>query len=130
MRAKILRGFSLMEMMVVLLIVAIIAAASAPMVTKKLSRNAGTGDSPWVFTGLNNSIAYNMNGNNNSAVIIGTVKRISYGSWTDLRFVPGAILSCGVLITVLSLLTVFKSSTPGLPPPLRQGEAVFLCKKL
>ena len=61
-----------MEMMVVLLIVAIIAAASAPMVTKKLSRNAGTGDSPWVFTGLNNSIAYNMNGNNNSAVIIGT----------------------------------------------------------
>ena len=60
-----------MEMMVVLLIVAIIAAASAPLVTKKLSRNAGTGDSPWVFTGLNNSIAYNMNGSDNAAAIIG-----------------------------------------------------------
>ena len=61
-----------MEMMVVLLIVAIIAAASAPMVTKKLSRNTGTGDSPWVFTGLNNSIAYNMSGSDNSTVLIGT----------------------------------------------------------
>ena len=61
-----------MEMMVVLLIVAIIAAASAPMVTKKLSRSAGTNDSPWVFTGLNNSIAYNMSGNDNSTVIIGS----------------------------------------------------------
>ena len=59
-----------MEMMIVLLIIAIIAAASAPMVTKKLSRNTGTGDSPWVFTGLENSIAYNMNGDNNSTVII------------------------------------------------------------
>ena len=68
-RARILRGFSLMEMMVVLLIVAIIAAASAPMVTKKLSRNTGTGDSPWVFTGLENSIAYNMNESNSSAII-------------------------------------------------------------
>ena len=46
-----------------------------------------------------------------------------------MRFVPGAILSRGVLITVLSLLTVFKSSTPGLPPPLRQGEAVFAMQK-
>ena len=46
-----------------------------------------------------------------------------------MRFVPGAILSRGVLITVLSLLTVFKSSTPGLPPPLRQGEAVFSMQK-
>ena len=61
-----------MEMMVVLLIVAIIAAATAPMVSKKMSRNAGSGDSPWVFTGLNNSIAYNMNGDDNSSVIIGT----------------------------------------------------------
>ena len=58
-------------MMVVLLIVAIIAAASAPMVTKKLSRNTGSGDSPWVFTGLNNNIAYNMGGNDNATVIIG-----------------------------------------------------------
>ena len=60
-----------MEMMVVLLIVAIIAAATAPMVSKKMARNAGSGDSPWVFTGLNNSIAYNMNGDENSSVIIG-----------------------------------------------------------
>ena len=51
-------AFSLMEMMVVLLIVAILAAATAPMVTKKMTRNAGTGDSPWVFTGLNNATSY------------------------------------------------------------------------
>ena len=62
-----------MEMMVVLLIVAIIAAASAPMVTKKLSRNAGTGDSPWVFTGLNNYIAYL--GDNSGQVLIGAANR-------------------------------------------------------
>lgn len=64
-------AFSLMEMMVVLLIVAILAAATAPMVTKKMARNAGSGDSPWVYTGLNNSIAFNMNGNDDSPVIIG-----------------------------------------------------------
>ena len=62
-----------MEMMVVLLIVAIIAAATAPMVTKKMMRNAGSGDSPWVFTGLGNSIAYNMNGSDNDTAIIGNV---------------------------------------------------------
>lgn len=62
-----------MEMMVVLLIVAIIAAATAPMVTKKMARNAGSGDSPWVFTGLGNSIAYNMNGNDGATAIIGNV---------------------------------------------------------
>ena len=64
-------AFSLMEMMVVLLIVAILAAATAPMVTKKMARSAGNGDSPWVFTGLNSSIAYNLNGNDNAPVIIG-----------------------------------------------------------
>ena len=64
-------AFSLMEMMVVLLIVAILAAATAPMVTKKMARNAGSGDSPWVYTGLSNSIAFNMNRNDNSPVIIG-----------------------------------------------------------
>ena len=64
-------AFSLMEMMVVLLIVAIIAAATAPMVTKKMMRNAGSGDSPWVFTGLNNNIAYNMAGSDNTTAIIG-----------------------------------------------------------
>ena len=65
-------AFSLMEMMVVLLIVAIVAAATAPMVTKKMARNAGSGDSPWVFTGLGGNIAYNMNGNDNTTVLIGT----------------------------------------------------------
>ena len=65
-------AFSLMEMMVVLLIVAIVAAATAPMVTKKMARNAGSGDSPWVFTGLGGNIAYNMGGNDNSTVLIGT----------------------------------------------------------
>ena len=64
-------AFSLMEMMVVLLIVAILAAATAPMVTKKMARNVGSGDSPWVYTGLSNSIAFNMNRNDNSPVIIG-----------------------------------------------------------
>ena len=59
-------------MMVVLLIVAIVAAATAPMVTKKMARNAGSGDSPWVFTGLGGNIAYNMGGNDNSTVLIGT----------------------------------------------------------
>ena len=67
-------GFSLMEMMVVLLIVAIIAAASAPMVSKNMARNAGSGDSPWVFTGTSNSIAYNMRGDANSSAIIGATK--------------------------------------------------------
>ena len=61
-----------MEMMVVLLIVAIVAAATAPMVTKKMARNAGSGDSPWVFTGLGGNIAYNMGGNDNTTVLIGT----------------------------------------------------------
>ena len=65
-------AFSLMEMMVVLLIVAIVAAATAPMVTKKMARNAGSGDSPWVFTGLGGNIAYNMGGNDNTTVLIGT----------------------------------------------------------
>ena len=62
-------AFSLMEMMVVLLIVAIIAAVTAPMITKKMARNVGSGDSPQVFTGLNNNIAYNMSGANASAII-------------------------------------------------------------
>ena len=72
MRAKKLNGFSLMEMMIVLLIVAIVAAASAPLVSKKMGRGNSTGDSPWVFTGLGSNIAYNLSGNNNSTVIIGT----------------------------------------------------------
>ena len=84
-----------MEMMVVLLIVAIIAAASAPMVTKKLSRNTGTGDSPWVFTGLNNTIAYL--GGGNGQVLIGAAQApddadnaslyiAGRNGWSHLRF--------------------------------------------
>ena len=65
---KLCEGFSLMEMMIVLLIVAIIAAASAPMVSRKMMRNAGTQDSPWIFTGLDNNIAFN---HDDAAVIIG-----------------------------------------------------------
>ena len=65
-------AFSLMEMMIVLLIVAIIAAASAPMIAKKMMRQTGTGDSPWVFTGTGNSVAFNMRGNRNDTVLIGT----------------------------------------------------------
>lgn len=69
---KKLRGFSLMEMMIVLLIVAIIAAASAPMINKKLVKTAAGSSSPWVWTSLiNNSIAYNLKGNNNAVATIG-----------------------------------------------------------
>ena len=62
-------AFSLMEMMVVLLIVAVVAAATAPMVTKKMARSTGSGDSPWLFTGTDGNIAYNMNKANISAII-------------------------------------------------------------
>ena len=68
------RGFSLMEMMVVMLIVAIIAAATAPMINKKMIQNA-PGDSPWIWTSaLGNSIAFNINGVANSPAVIGAVK--------------------------------------------------------
>ncbi len=74
-------AFSLMELMIVLLIVAIIAAASAPMITKKMMRNSGTNDSPWVFTGLaGNSIAYNLVGSNNSSAIIGSTEISGLGT--------------------------------------------------
>ena len=82
MKKRYLNAFSLMEMMVVLLIVAIIAAATAPMVTKKMMRNAGSGDSPWVFTGLGNSIAYNMNGGDATAIIGST----SYNAGNGPRY--------------------------------------------
>ena len=60
-----------MEMMVVLLITSIIAAATAPMVTKKMMRGSGSGDSPWVFTGERDNLAYNMRGSDNATVVIG-----------------------------------------------------------
>ena len=65
-------GFSLMEMMVVLLITAIIAAATAPMVSKKMIRDAGNGNSPWMYAGLNGSIVYNPDGNTNKIAMIGS----------------------------------------------------------
>ena len=65
------RGFSLMEMMIVLLIISIVAAATAPMITKKMARSAGSNDSPWVFTGMDDSIAFNMSGDNDATVVIG-----------------------------------------------------------
>lgn len=71
------RGFSLLEMMVVLLIVALVAAATTPMVTKKMARNAGTGDSPWVFTGLSNDISFPIA---NGKVLIGTTNYNANGS--------------------------------------------------
>ena len=66
------RAFSLMEMLIVMLIVAIVAAASAPMISKKMLQDSA-GDSPWVWTGADNSIAYNMKGSETSAVI-GSIK--------------------------------------------------------
>ena len=65
---KRLSGFSLMEMMIVLLIVSIVAAASAPMINKKMV-TAASEKSPWVWTGTDNSIAYNLGGDNRTAVI-------------------------------------------------------------
>ena len=69
---KRLSGFSLMEMMIVLLIVAIVAAASAPMINKKMLMNVGE-KTPWVWTGLGNNIAYNLQGAEQTA-IIGSIK--------------------------------------------------------
>lgn len=63
------QAFSLMEMMIVLLIVAIIAAATAPMVTKKMARSAGGNDSPFVFTNLAGSAAFNLKGGDQSLII-------------------------------------------------------------
>ncbi len=64
-----------MEMMVVLLIMAIIAAATAPIVSKKMTKSSsGTSASPWVFTGEGKNIAYNMGGLSNATAIIGAAK--------------------------------------------------------
>ena len=60
-----------MEMMIVLLIVAVVAAATAPMVTKKMSGGLGIGDSPWLFTGDGRSITFNPAGLDDASVIIG-----------------------------------------------------------
>lgn len=67
-----LSGFSLMEMMIVLLIVAVVAAASAPMINKKLMSNASE-RSPWVWTGTDRNIAFNLDSDQNTRVTIGTI---------------------------------------------------------
>ncbi len=65
-------AFSLMEVMVILLIMAVTLAATAPMISKKMSRNVGTAEEPWKFSGSNQSISFNGNGRDNSTVFIGT----------------------------------------------------------
>ena len=65
-RTRIKSAFSLMEMMVVMLIVAVVAAATAPMISKKMTDDAASNDSPWVWTGTTNSIAYNLRGAQNA----------------------------------------------------------------
>ena len=70
-KSRFKQAFSLMEMMVVLLIISIIAAATAPMVSKKMSGSIGTGESPWVYTNTQGSIAYNLTNNDNMTAIIG-----------------------------------------------------------
>ena len=70
-------GFSLMEMMVVMLIISIIAAASAPMVNKKMLQSVAD-KSPWIWTTMNGDIAFNINGNEPTA-IIGAVKKPNGG---------------------------------------------------
>ena len=67
------RGFSLMEMMTVMLIVSIIAAASAPMINRKMLTEANK-NSPWVVTGLDNSIAYNLSNSDSMTAVIGDMK--------------------------------------------------------
>ncbi len=69
---KNLRGFSLMEMMVVLLIVSIVAAASAPMINKKLV-GVASDKSPWVWVGNSDSIAYNLNGAKAQSAMVGSL---------------------------------------------------------
>jgi len=67
---NILKGFSLMEMMIVLLITAIIAAATAPMLNRKMLENQAANTTPWVYTSdATNDIAFNLAGKNQTATI-------------------------------------------------------------
>ena len=66
------RGFSLMEMMIVLLITAIVSAATAPMLNKK-TVDKSSGVTPWVLSDKG-SISFNLNNNSNQSVIIGDTK--------------------------------------------------------
>ena len=83
-------GFSLMEMMVVLLIISIVAAVSAPMVSKKLARNAEQSDNPWVYPNLGNNIAYNMGGDDNRTAIIGAVSVPTNANNNPRLYINGA----------------------------------------
>ena len=85
-----------MEMMVVLLIMSIIAAATAPIVSRKMTRSSGTGASPWVFTGQGKNIAFNMGGLDNATAIIGAAK-VPDGTKTRLY------IDCGDSASQLSL---------------------------
>ena len=67
-------------MMVVLLITAIVAAASAPIVNKKLMVDQAKIGCPWIYTGLDGSIAYNMKNNNNQTAIIGATTKPNQSS--------------------------------------------------
>ncbi len=59
-----------MEMMIVLLIMSIIAAATAPIVSKKMSKSASSSNSnPWVFIDTKGNAAFNMAGKDVTAVI-------------------------------------------------------------
>ena len=59
-----------MEMMIVLLIMSIIAAATAPIVSKKMSKSASSSNSnPWVFIDTKGNAAFNMGGKDVTAVI-------------------------------------------------------------
>ena len=67
------QGFSLLEMLVVMLIVAVVAAATAPMLSKKVVGEF-SGDSPWVWTGTTNSIAFNLKGADRTTAVIGALQ--------------------------------------------------------
>ena len=70
-------AFSLMEVMIILLIMAVTLAATAPMISRKMSRNVGTAEEPWKFNGASESISFNGEGRDNSTVFIGT-DRVRY----------------------------------------------------
>lgn len=69
-------GFSLMEMMVALLVVAVVAAATAPMISKHMVRNASKENSPWMWVG--NNTVFNVQ-NKDLSALIGTMDDSSGG---------------------------------------------------
>ena len=54
----------MLEFWMLFLIIAIVAAASAPMISKKMINSAAQNSSPWVWTGTDNAIAFNIAENN------------------------------------------------------------------